>query len=85
MTQKSGEMAMVKGKQDGNTYWLKRDGPGTGIDTAEFDGCDKAECHWKSLVSDLLYELRKHNAVNGKWTGDIVEAKTVNIEGDGHF
>ena len=79
---------MVKGigaGQDGNTYWMKRDGPPGGLDSADFGECEKPECHWKSYVTDLLSEARRHNPVLGKWTGDIVEAKTVTIEDDGHF
>lgn len=78
-------MAMVKGVQDGNTYWMQRDGDAVGLDAQAFDECDKPECHWKSYVTDLIAEARKHNPLNGKWTGDLKEAKSVTIEDDGHF
>ena len=58
---------------------MKRDGKAGGLDPAEFEQCEKPECHWNSYVRDLLYEARRHNPLLGEWHGDIKEAKTVTI------
>lgn len=76
---------MVKGLQDGNTYWINREGAPGGLEPNDFGDCEKPECHWRSYVKDLVREARNHNPILGKWTGDIKEAKTVTIEDDGHF